>query len=843
MERSKTRLHSAFAGLLSGVLASCVAAAGGVDSEDDSDAGADSGVVVPDAGGDTGQDGRSDADTGDGGGGSDTEGSTDADEGSSPIRCGDGVREGDEVCDDGNNFPGDGCDGLCESDESCPNGILDFGEACDDGNGEAGDGCDAFCRRESGCGNGITERGEQCDDGNISANDGCSPTCQREVVLAADADFDTLADFDEEAGRADTDGDGLQDFEDADSDDDGIPDRVEARDDDLATPPVDTDEDGIPDFRDLDSDDDGIPDAVEGAADADGDGIGNWRDLDSDGDFVPDEVEGIVDSDGDGTPDRLDLDSDNDTIADEAELFADSDEDGTPNRLDLDSDDDGLTDAAEAGDTDVTTYPVDTDRDGLPDYIDRDSDRDGLGDADEIGCSAGSSDHRQPDTDGDGFSDLVEFLVGSNACVADTPQGFRAFTDFFFTLPAGGPPQSDPLQFSSNIVQADVAINVDTTGSMDGEIANLRTSLSSTIVPSIRGVIANSAFAVTDYRDFNCNGRGSSGDYPFRLAQRATTDVNAAQTGVNSLTLGNGNDIPESGWEALFQIATGRGVSGCGANVPAFNPAAGLVAGVADGTIGGVGFRAGSFPVVISVTDAVSHQGGPGGAYSNVGATSTNAIDALRAIGARTIGVASGSSPRAELESIARQTGANVRTCAWDGARPSDCGATQCCTGISGAGRGTAGDGLCPLVFDINANGSGLGNAIVTAVRSLVNTTTLTVTTRVRPEPTDPIDSRCFIRSVTPSSFTTAGSCTTTPTVADINPADGTPDSWAGVTPGTALFFDVVAQNDGCVAEIEGVPQSFTAYIDVIGDGLTVLNTQKVTIIVPAGSFNPSTVP
>jgi hypothetical protein len=45
------------------------------------------------------------------------------------------------------------------------------------------------------------------------------------------------------------------------------------------------------------------------------------------------------------------------------------------------------------------------------------------------------------------------------------------------------------------------------------------------------------------------------------------------------------------------------------------------------------------------------------------------------------------------------------------------------------------------------------------------------------------------------------------------------------------------------VDEILGVPQAFTVYIDVVGDGLTVLDTQTVTIIVPAGEFNPTTVP
>ncbi|HEY5926793.1 MAG TPA: kelch repeat-containing protein [Kofleriaceae bacterium] len=66
-------------------------------------------------------------------------------------RCGDGVTDPDEICDDGNNVPGDGCSFDCASDESCANDIVDFfaGEQCDDGNTLNRDGCSASCTRET----------------------------------------------------------------------------------------------------------------------------------------------------------------------------------------------------------------------------------------------------------------------------------------------------------------------------------------------------------------------------------------------------------------------------------------------------------------------------------------------------------------------------------------------------------------------------------------------------------------------------------------------------------------------------------------------------------------------
>ena len=73
--------------------------------------------------------------------------------------CGNGVVEGDEQCDDGNQIPFDGCattctlearcaDGQCTA--ACGDGVKSAEEDCDDGNARSGDGCSAQCRIESG---------------------------------------------------------------------------------------------------------------------------------------------------------------------------------------------------------------------------------------------------------------------------------------------------------------------------------------------------------------------------------------------------------------------------------------------------------------------------------------------------------------------------------------------------------------------------------------------------------------------------------------------------------------------------------------------------------------------
>jgi cysteine-rich repeat protein len=123
--------------------------------------------------------------------------------------CGDGVRERNETCDDGNTVSGDGCSRACqiEANYECPedgkpcinravcgNGILTSDEICDDGNKDSGDGCAADCQSvEDGwvcpvpgkkcipeCGDSKKIGDEACDDGNANDGDGCSSTCQVE---------------------------------------------------------------------------------------------------------------------------------------------------------------------------------------------------------------------------------------------------------------------------------------------------------------------------------------------------------------------------------------------------------------------------------------------------------------------------------------------------------------------------------------------------------------------------------------------------------------------------------------------------------------------------------------
>ncbi len=95
-----------------------------------------------------------------------------------PARCGDGYKQPGEACDDGNNDNDDSCTNTCAL-PTCGDGIKQNGEECDDGNQNNNDSCTNTCLLAQ-CGDGYKQPGEACDDGNTENNDGCSSTCQLE---------------------------------------------------------------------------------------------------------------------------------------------------------------------------------------------------------------------------------------------------------------------------------------------------------------------------------------------------------------------------------------------------------------------------------------------------------------------------------------------------------------------------------------------------------------------------------------------------------------------------------------------------------------------------------------
>lgn len=109
-----------------------------------------------------------------------------------PSTCGNGIREGGELCDDMNMVDTDQCKNDCTYGAAgayCGDGMMTGAEACDDGNAISGDGCEADCTASvaapstSTCGDNTRQGPESCDDGNLTAGDGCEPDCTLTMPL------------------------------------------------------------------------------------------------------------------------------------------------------------------------------------------------------------------------------------------------------------------------------------------------------------------------------------------------------------------------------------------------------------------------------------------------------------------------------------------------------------------------------------------------------------------------------------------------------------------------------------------------------------------------------------
>ena len=720
----------------------------------------------------------------------------------------------------------------------------------------------------------------------------------------ADSDGDGISDAEEGIDtKRDTDGDGIPDYLDLDSDGDGIPDYIETNADD--------DGDGIPNYLDLDSDNNGVPDAAEGGCiavtdgdgkpvldpehnnlpkytcrDTDGDGILDFLDTDNDGDGLGDTLEirgqvnasnppadgnfsgacksnalgtadSPVDCNADGVPDYMSLDSDGDGIPDAVEgtLF----KNGHYARYSTDTDGDGVPDAVEG--KLVGGVLPDSDGDGIPDILELDSDDDGLTDNIEYALEAiapcktkGMVPRVNKDTDGDGYQDAAEHAVALASggkytpaqMVCDAAVGVKSVYDFYFELPYQGEKKDDTLYFTPKVSKLDVVFNVDTTGSMGGTINSVKTNIKS-MINSIRSMVTDSGFALTNFDDFPVGGYGyaSDGDLPFRLLGKVST-VPATVTGYTNSSLFTtryGGDGAESGAESLYQIATGAGVAWNGGSISART-------NVDPGTWGGVDFRKDTLPVVVHATDIYSHDYNaysyntsyvPAPHYTNV------LLPVLKNKGIRVITLDVGSADSySQMTTWARESNAVVPVCAFKtGASTWSCGTNMCCLGSSSSPV-TVNGKANQCILKYTGSQSAVATYITQGVDALVKYGTYEVSTKIRGNTMDNgKNTSCFVKRVVAKGYIAPPaepekSCNPVAVPSKVGGAtynNGFTNFATGTSStskqGAQLTFTVEAQNDNCFVPVE-TTQVFTAYIDVYNPTTGLLfDTQPVAIVVP----------
>jgi cysteine-rich repeat protein len=251
----------------------------------------------------------------------------------------------------------------------------------------------------------------------------------------------------------------------------------------------------------------------------------------------------------------------------------------------VDFDEDGIPDMDELPEDD----PPDIDGDGITDCADwetcdgLDNDRNGLVDDDPEDEELGEPCYEGPEgTEGVGACSPGVFVCRGGRIVCDeqvVPLPYELCdgldNDCDGEVPAweiasfcrrsvtfdgnSAGPELMLTEMSTALRAVDVHFNIDTTGSMSGVLNTLRQSLQTEIVPGVAQVIPDVAFGVSTFEDYPLYNFGSPGDLPFELWQRITTSVDLVQDALGRIDLGSGNDLPESGIESLYQIATGAG--------------------------------------------------------------------------------------------------------------------------------------------------------------------------------------------------------------------------------------------------------------------------------------------
>jgi hypothetical protein len=431
-------------------------------------------------------------------------------------------------------------------------------------------------------------------------------------------------------------------------------------------------------------------------------------------------------------------------------------------------------------------------------------------------------------------------------------------------------PTSGKRGLSTQLTKVDVGFIMDTTGSMGGEINNLKAALSTTIIPGLQARIPNLGIGVAGHDDVPISpyGDAGSGDLPFYLRTAVTTNTSAAQAAANSLTTHSGNDTPESQVLALYKAITGAAVNWPGGGIAADSPPA--------GTFGGMQFRSDAFTIAINITDAPHHNGKRAldttgtnydttlqNSYSFTTWNADNVVTACNNAGAKFIAVNSDGvrsfDPMVNAYGFAAfltdKTGSYVPVSAFI-SRPPGCSPSQCCTGINGVGVAPDGPGgNCRLIWTVDTAGSGLGNQIVNGVGALLNTVKFDIYVLAYNDPAETTDVvGNFMQSVEPDPTggtdpATGDVCVTFPPgeLADnftgpkalIAGADGVPDTIAQTNPAPVYCFKVTPKPNSVIPQTT-TQQTFRAWLRVLAikpNGIITLGPDRdVLFIVPPAS-------
>lgn len=465
-----------------------------------------------------------------------------------------------------------------------------------------------------------------------------------------------------------------------------------------------------------------------------------------------------------------------------------------------------------------------------------DSDGDGVADVDDPAPGDPNG-----DADGDGVPDAYEAFLGRDPLV---PDASPPDDEWYFVLPMGGGEvvREIPPDIPMTVRSADVYFLVDVTGSMGGEIENLKDTLTTVIIPGISAAIDDVQFGVGSFRDYpDETDRDSAEDWPYRNIVNVTDDLVAIELAIDSLWtvsgIGIGGDYPESTTAALHAIATGSRLAGGDCNGP---PAARCPAGYR----GYPCFRPGAQPIIVFVTDDAFHNGvvdtiypsrtpacytytttGSCGYYlcddfTPVCPSLETTVAELNAIGARVIAIYSSAYPSGKYGHISSWGTSYYTPRRW----PTGLNTSENYVIIDGyytaLETGSVDASGIPFVYKVRTDGSGLGAEVVNSINSLVATMLLQVGSRWSdPDATAP-DASVLISDVDPIACSHCGTIDHAANIAH------------DVYPGSSVTFRVSLENTAIPPGPE--PQEFDLLVEILDNGTSVLSSVTVHVLVPA---------
>jgi hypothetical protein len=465
-----------------------------------------------------------------------------------------------------------------------------------------------------------------------------------------------------------------------------------------------------------------------------------------------------------------------------------------------------------------------------------DADGDGIGDAEDPAPTDPNG-----DADSDGMPDAYEVYLGRDPLV---PDAAPPDDEWYYVLPMGGGAvtRDIPPDIPMSVRSADVYFLIDVTGSMGGEIDNLKDTLTTVIIPGISAAIDDVQFGVGSYRDYaDETDHDSSLDWPYQNILDITDDLTAVELAIDSLWtvsgIGIGGDYPESTTAALHAIATGAGLARGDCNGP-------TAATCPAGYRGYPCFRPGAQPIIVFVTDDAFHNGVVDTlypsrtpscyTYSTSGTCGDHLCDdftpvcpsletvvtELNAIGARVIPIYSSAYPSSKYGHIGSWGTSYYTPLRWPTGLDTSTNYVIADGYYTALETGSVNSSGIPFVYKVRTDGSGLGAEVVNAVNSLVATMLLQVSSRWSdPDPAAP-DASVLISDVDPVACSHCDS---------MNHAT---NEAVNVYPGSTVTFRVSLENTAIPAGSD--PQEYDLLVEILDNGTSVLSSITVHVLVPA---------